>query len=413
MKAKTIMDAVEAVTANYAKQRKAEERHASARENRLIALRRPARVASIKDICADVMEKAYLKASGGGRLPALARQVMYAARPFVQEKTDKPLSDHYFTQQLLPDYVEAHPLKCADWNIVFDARGHFREPHTGRVVPLGTLEVRGYIASSNPRHKVLPPTYDVRASGYPTHGPKNRYGDILFIEKEGFGPLLDAVNLAGRYDLAIMSTKGTSVTAARELVDKLCSTHGIRLFVLHDFDKAGFSILGTLRRDTRRYSFANDIEVIDTGLRLDDIGGLPDEAANYQGTREAAALNMRENGATEEEIKFLLNRRVELNALTSDELVAFIEGKLGEHGVKKVVPDDATLADAYQRATEYATVQQAIDKTVAELRKTMTAASVPVNLREVIAERFAADSAERWDRVVIEIAEKALREEKS
>jgi hypothetical protein len=196
-----------------------------------------------------------------------------------------------------------------------------------------------------------------------------RYGDILFIEKEGFLPLFEAVNLARRYDLAIMSTKGTSVTASRKLVDELCSRHCIRLFVLHDFDKAGFSILGTLGRDTRRYKFANPIEVIDLGMRLGDIGGLPAEAANYQGTRQAAELNLRENGATEEEIEFLLDRRVELNAFASDELVAWVEKKLIAHGVKKLIPDDATLASAYQRASEYDAVQKAIDKTVRELRK--------------------------------------------
>ena len=31
---------------------------------------------------------------------------------------------------------------------------------------------------------------------------------ILFIEKEGFMPLFEAVQLAERFDLAIMSTKG-------------------------------------------------------------------------------------------------------------------------------------------------------------------------------------------------------------
>ena len=30
----------------------------------------------------------------------------------------------------------------------------------------------------------------------------------------------------------------------------------VPLLVLHDFDKAGFSILSTLRRNTRRYSFS-------------------------------------------------------------------------------------------------------------------------------------------------------------
>jgi hypothetical protein len=50
--------------------------------------------------------------------------------------------------------------------------------------------------------------------------------------------------LAEKYDLAIMSSKGMSVTAARQLADRICSRYNIPLLILHDFDIAGFSIAG-------------------------------------------------------------------------------------------------------------------------------------------------------------------------
>ena len=31
---------------------------------------------------------------------------------------------------------------AADWDVVYDDRGHFTEPHTKRVIGLGTLNVR-------------------------------------------------------------------------------------------------------------------------------------------------------------------------------------------------------------------------------------------------------------------------------
>src|SRR5208337_3722763 len=99
-------------------------------------------------------------------------------------------------------------------------------------------------------------------------------------------PLFKQVNLADRYDLAIMSTKGVSVTAARQLVDCMCAWHNIPLLVLHDFDVAGFTILGTLQRSTRRFSFSNNINVIDLGLRLDDAKGLESEPAADSKTSE-------------------------------------------------------------------------------------------------------------------------------
>ena len=105
----------------------------------------------------------------------------------------------------------------------------------------------------------------------------------MFCEKEGFAPLFKAVNLADRYDLMIISTKGVSVTAARRLIDEICGD-GLPLFVLHDFDVAGFLILGTLQRDTRRYQFSSAFEVIDLGLRLADIAGLEHEPAAATGS---------------------------------------------------------------------------------------------------------------------------------
>ena len=42
--------------------------------------------------------------------------------------------------------MRSHPSLTANWNIAWDDRGHFSEPHTGHEIGLGTLAVRGYIA---------------------------------------------------------------------------------------------------------------------------------------------------------------------------------------------------------------------------------------------------------------------------
>ena len=62
---------------------------------------------------------------------AHARQIMYAARPQIlaeihPDKATKGLKAHYFTQTLVPDYMTEHPEETADWDVVFDERGHFR-----------------------------------------------------------------------------------------------------------------------------------------------------------------------------------------------------------------------------------------------------------------------------------------------
>ena len=78
-----------------------------------------------------------------------------------------------------------------------------------------------------------------------------------------------------------------SVRAARQLIDELYRFN-VPVFVLHDFDKHGFSIFGTLGRDSIRYKFPHrhKLEIIDIGLRLEDVEEL--------GLEERASVQRRE-----------------------------------------------------------------------------------------------------------------------
>jgi hypothetical protein len=393
--ADSIIMAVESATKKWCRQRKAEERHKAAEANRRAAMTVRRRHVSIKDAAWMVMEEAYLKAAGNAKM-ANARQIMYAAWPSVQRLSDKEIGsgfDHYFTQTLLPDFMAAHPKKCKDWDVLYDKRGNFTEPHDGENVPLGTLEVRRYLARVSTagldRAAGNKPDIDlnIASANYPVVGPNDRYGAVLFIEKEGFDPILKGAKIDNRYDLAITSTKGMSVTAFRTLVEEL-SAMGITTFLLTDFDRSGIINASTLQRDTRRFAFKGKPNVIHLGLRLGDVAGLETETVVLDGGPDAIARNLKLNGATEDEIKFLIGerKRVELNAMTSDQFIAFVESKLEVHRVKKVIPDDAILADAYRRFYRMATVQAAIDEAVAKLdTQEVPPVDVPADLRERIA----------------------------
>jgi hypothetical protein len=202
-------------------------------------------------------------------------------------------------------------------------------------------------------------------------GPSGGISGVLFCEKEGFNPLFKAVNLANRYDLMIVSTKGVSVTAARRLIDDICGDNNLPLFVLHDFDLAGFMILGTLQRDTRRYQFSNSFDVTDLGLRLGDIAGLEREPAAATKTNQASLREqLDENGASGAEIEILLQDRVELNAMTSDGLIAMIERKLKAYGLKKVVPDDDLLEETYREFHRSKELREAFEELESEFKET-------------------------------------------
>ncbi|MFZ1933089.1 MAG: hypothetical protein WBL72_13520 [Thermoguttaceae bacterium] len=421
MKGEMLKKAVEAVTDTWRKQRKREDKgrpEIKYRRRKVMncEYEYSTRV-TIKEAAEGCMEEAYMKVSAGGTLPAHARQIMYAARPAILAKAhdrhDEPyeLKDVYFIQTLLPEYMDEHN-HVGDWDVVFDARGHLTEPHTKRTIPLGTLDVRHYLRdiTSGGDSDV---SYEKVDDDYPTCGPANRFGAVLFIEKEGFLPLFDAVKLAKRYDIAIMSTKGMSVTAARTLVENVCGDYGVPLLLLRDLDKAGFAIAASFQKDTRRYQFAKSFEIVDLGLRLGDVEswGLVSEEVYYESDPRR---NLEENGATPEEIAFLCEggggkhyygRRVELNAFTSRDLIEWVEAKLHEYGVKKVLPDDDTLRNAYARAVKVAFVNSAIQDALGDAEDAAKKYSMPKSLRRKIAKALKETPATSWDEVLAAFAE--------
>jgi hypothetical protein len=120
-----------------------------------------------------------------------------------------------------------------------------------------------------------------------------------------------------------------------------------------------------------RCKIEHAIKVIDLGLRLADVEafGLEDryEDTHDKGDRTSRHRNLRQNGATEEEAGILLEERIELNALASDELVNFIERKLQQNEIKKIIPSKDTLAEAYELFARGEYIQETIDEALESL----------------------------------------------
>jgi hypothetical protein len=387
-----MLDAIESATGKWTKQKKSEERHPGNIRYRTSRMTREPRT-SQKEAAWEVMEAAYTAASGPRRLPATARQIFYQARPKIMALTDdKELQYGYFSQTLLPDYIEEHGVA---WNVVYDARGNFEEPHNNRRIGCGTVEVGNYLRAIR-KPKVAPAGFD--DAGVSVVGPSGGFSGVLFCEKEGFNPLFKAVDLANRYDLMIISTKGVSVTSARRLIDTVCGKARLPLFVLHDFDVAGFMILGTLQRDTRRYRFERDFEVIDLGFRLEHIGGLEREPAAASKTAQHVLRGqLADNGAGGPEIDILLNERVELNAMPSDDFIATIERQLDAYGLKKVVPDEGLLAETYRAFHRSHELRERFEEMEEEFDEEADEIEIPKDLTERVRAILSEQSDLRWE----------------
>jgi hypothetical protein len=114
------------------------------------------------------------------------------------------------------------------------------------------------------------------------------------------------------------------------------------------------------------------------------------------------------NGATRDEIDFLLGeggvgQRVELNAMTSDEFVAFVQAKLTEHGAIKVVPDAETLAEAHAAFIHY---QWARERLSPELERIAAEPVAPLgNLEARVREWLGVNPAGTWDMAIRALGE--------
>ncbi|HEX7600825.1 MAG TPA: hypothetical protein VF316_04430 [Polyangiaceae bacterium] len=355
------------------------------------------------DVAAEVLPPAYAHVSGNGALPVFARQFYYATRDAFQRATGRQIEYDYFSQNLLPKFLQRP--EAAGWNVTFDARGTLIEPHTETRVPIGTLEVDSYLGGGWGRDGGGAFLMD---SSYPTRGPENRYQGVLYVEKEGFNPLFRAVKLAERFDIAVLSCKGQSVVAARRFVDEVCHDEGIPLFVLHDLDKYGFSIFQNLTSvsfaaedgERVRYAFTHEIHAIDLGLRLDDVDEwkLKPERCKFTGDFDGGDENI-----TAAEKKFLrAGQRVELNAFTSPDFIAFIEKKLRAAGIReKLVPDDDILLEAWRSAHAIAEV----NRTIPAARKRAAGLKPPRTLRAALKKALKEHPEKPWDAALYEIVE--------
>ena len=369
----------------------------------------------IKDLAAELMPEAYRIASEGVGL-AEARQVMYAARKLIIARTGDPVpwkNSSYFTQKLLPDYMAENPDTTAGWDIVFSDRGHFAEPHTGKRIGLGTLAVRGYAREWGECEPGGEIASHAISSAYPTCGPRNRFGFALFVEKEGFDHHIERLRLQERYDVALMSTKGMTVTAARQLIEHLAE-EGVTILVARDFDVSGFNILHSTYTSGRRYKFRTKPKVIDLGLRLEDVTrlGLTGEEVEYTQQKNPRERLMK-HGANEAECAFLIREpigsrgwagvRVELNELAGQMFTDFIEAKFAEHGVAKLVPGADTLSAAFERAGRIAHINRAITLAAAEAERLVV--RPPSDLAAQVRQLLADSPAIAWDEAVARVVE--------
>ena len=174
------------------------------------------------------------------------------------------------------------------------------------------------------------------------------FNKLVYIEKEGANEALKEVQWGERHDCAIMSSKGFSTRAARDLIDKLAEhDEPVEVFCVHDADGPGTVIFQTLQEATRARG-ARKIKIVNLGLEpweavaagfeVETVpqGEKRKAVANYVLERDAEFPNEAPGGTSWEE--WLKTHRVELNAVTTPEFIEWLDRKLAAYGAGKLIP---------------------------------------------------------------------------
>jgi hypothetical protein len=343
--------------------------------------------------------------ASGGTLEFNQRSLYYVVRESVPG-----LSATYFGS-LVTEYENEH----GEIPLMFRTdRGVFYEPHGGEVTALGTLTVRQYERGSW------------------------RYGTVLVCEKEDNVHMLRQAGIAERFDCFLLSSSGFTTRALKDLIDYIGGTHEpVRMFAMIDGDAHGSMIYQTLVKETKARD-ARNIEIINLGLFPWEAlaGGLPPETGLAEQRRKRgkgryiAVADYIKNRDIENRCTgnpnnepdwqtWLQDNRVELNAMTSPQRVAWVERKFSEHKVKKVIPPDnvlkRTLANQLRGEIEEVVNEEALknaqDWIAEEIKKRLEAIQLPTRteLRKSITEFLVKLPRDNWRTVIGILVDRMLK----
>lgn len=237
----------------------------------------------------------------------------------------------------------------------------------------------------------------------PNVPPQDRFSGLLFVEKEGFNELITESGILERNDIALASTKGMSVIAARAMIDHMAGlVPDFKLCVLSDFDITGQSIVHTLTGDSDRYVFDNVIDVEHIGISWAQAQGLHDAGMSepVSGDQSARADLLLERGLHDDAVEFLTGdepRRVEINALTSGELLDLLERSIEG---RKVVPSE----DVLKRAFREQVIRSKMSVYEQSLRDGPSPDIVVPGLRDYVQNLLDDDPSMSWDEALAALA---------
>jgi hypothetical protein len=284
-----------------------------------------------KDVVLENLDDVIAEVSGDGAYRFNLRQLLYKLRPIVHNELGEELKTNNFSR-IITDYEAEHGEIDGMYR---EPRGSIYHPHNAETITLGDLMVEKY------------------------DRPSWLYNKVVYIEKEGFSEALKAVEWPERHDCMLMSSKGFTTRAARDLVDKLAEhNEPVTIFCVHDADAHGTMIYQTFQEATRARD-ARKIRIVNLGLEPWEAVemGLEVETVPAEERRRAVA----EYACTDDWEEWLQTHRVELNAMTTPQFIEWLDGKMADYD--KLVPPEKVISAELDERIE-AKIRTAITKRI-------------------------------------------------
>jgi post-segregation antitoxin (ccd killing protein) len=270
---------------------------------------------SQKDVVLDNLDDAIADVSGDGEYRFNTRQILYVVRKIVSDETGQTLTTANF-DSIITDHEAEHGEIAGMYR---EPRGTLYHPHRGETITIGTLMVEDY------------------------ERPVWTYNKIVYIEKEGFAEALKDSRWCERHDCATASSKGFTTRAVRDLVDKLAEhDEPVTVFCVHDADAYGTMIYQTFQQETRARG-ARKIKIVNLGLEpWEGIEmGLEIESVKEGERHKPVADYVCERDDGDHWEQWLQTNRIELNAMTTPEFIAWLDGKVARY--EKLIPPAEVL----------------------------------------------------------------------
>ncbi len=292
---------------------------------------------SQKQVVLDNLDVAMIKSSDNYLYRYSQRQIYYVARAIVNRKLGKDLTYKNFIKIITEHEGEKGSVLR---NIYRDDRGVLYHPHLKETITLGTLSVENYKT------------------------PEWTFNKIIYCEKEGFIEILKSAEWPEKHDCALLTSKGYSTGAARDVLDLIgASDEELLFFCIHDADTDGTLIYQSLVEATKIRP-QRKVRVVNLGLEAEE--GI-DMELQVENPRKQQKKKCADYVSVRWQLWYKSNR-IELNAMDTLTFIKWLDKKMEDYANGKLIPLDHVLSDEFESKGEQKIKDKVKDKLIREAK---------------------------------------------